>query len=54
MANMVTLKPCECVHLQPEGLKEMMSLISFYKENAQILKKTFVEMGFEVYGKSGH
>eukprot|EP00882_Tetradesmus_deserticola_P002592 GHRQ01002757.1.p2 GENE.GHRQ01002757.1~~GHRQ01002757.1.p2 ORF type:complete len:255 (+),score=81.46 GHRQ01002757.1:912-1676(+) len=36
--------------LQPEGLKEMYGLINFYKENATILKKTFQEMGFEVFG----
>lgn len=28
-----------------------MTLIDFYKENAQILKQTFTEMGFEVYGE---
>jgi hypothetical protein len=37
--------------LQPEGLKEMYGLINFYKENATILKNTFQEMGFEVYGE---
>jgi LL-diaminopimelate aminotransferase len=37
--------------LQPEGLKEMYGLINFYKENAAILKNTFQEMGFEVYGE---
>jgi hypothetical protein len=37
--------------VQPEGLKEMMGLIDFYKENASILKDTFKEMGFEVYGE---
>uniref|UniRef100_A0A383VQ94 Aminotransferase class I/classII large domain-containing protein n=1 Tax=Tetradesmus obliquus TaxID=3088 RepID=A0A383VQ94_TETOB len=36
--------------LQPEGLKEMYGLINFYKENATILKNTFQEMGFSVYG----
>jgi hypothetical protein len=39
------------VLLQPEGLKEMYGLINFYKENATILKNTFQEMGFEVYGE---
>lgn len=41
--------PAAC--LQPEGLKEMYGLINFYKENAKILKDTFTEMGFSVYGK---
>ncbi|GLC40261.1 hypothetical protein PLESTB_001633200 [Pleodorina starrii] len=36
--------------LQPEGLKEMHAMIKFYKENAAILKATFTEMGFKVYG----
>ena len=36
--------------VQPEGLKEMLATIAFYKENAAILKKTFQEMGFSVYG----
>eukprot|EP00877_Chromochloris_zofingiensis_P014905 jgi/Chrzof1/9669/Cz04g11190.t1 len=36
--------------LQPEGYKEMQELILFYKENATILKDTFQEMGFSVYG----
>lgn len=43
--------PTTTTHPQPEGLKEMYSLISFYKENAQILKDTFQEMGFSVYGE---
>lgn len=29
----------------------MMGLVNFYKENVTILKKTFQEMGFEVYGE---
>jgi hypothetical protein len=29
----------------------MYGLINFYKENATILKNTFQEMGFEVYGE---
>lgn len=37
--------------VQPEGLKEMYGLINFYKENAKILKDTFQEMGFAVYGE---
>jgi len=41
--------PAAC--LQPEGLKEMYGLINFYKENAKILKDTFTEMGFSVYGE---
>ncbi|MEW5313253.1 MAG: hypothetical protein WDW38_004837 [Sanguina aurantia] len=36
--------------LQPEGLAEMNTLVTFYKENAEILRKTFSEMGFSVYG----
>lgn len=36
--------------LQPEGLKEMHGLISFYKENAAILRQTFLDLGFSVYG----
>jgi len=34
--------------LQPEGLKEMEQLVSFYKENAAILRTAFEEMGFKV------
>ena len=34
--------------MQPEGLKEMHGLITFYKENADILHKAFTEMGFKV------
>jgi len=36
--------------LEGEGLTEMMNLVKFYQENATILKKTFQEMGFSVYG----
>ncbi|KAL6760123.1 LL-diaminopimelate aminotransferase [Haematococcus lacustris] len=36
--------------LQPEGLKEMNTLVNFYKENAAILRSAFEEMGFSVYG----
>jgi LL-diaminopimelate aminotransferase len=28
----------------------MMGLISFYKENARMLRETFVDMGFSVHG----
>jgi LL-diaminopimelate aminotransferase len=38
--------------MQPEGYREMMSLIEFYKENAAILLAAFKEMGFKVYGGS--
>lgn len=38
--------------VQPEGYKAMMELISFYQENAAILRKTFQDMGFQVYGGS--
>lgn len=34
--------------LAPEGYKEMMKLVNFYKENADILRKCFQEMGFTV------
>ncbi len=47
-SNVVQAGGLACV--QPEGLKEMMGLISFYKENAAILAKTFRDMGFSVYG----
>jgi aspartate/methionine/tyrosine aminotransferase len=33
-----------------QGMEEMRGLISFYKENARMLRETFVEMGFSVYG----
>jgi len=36
--------------LKPTGLKEMEQLVSFYKENATILRTAFEEMGFKVYG----
>ncbi|GIL82212.1 hypothetical protein Vretifemale_11131, partial [Volvox reticuliferus] len=36
--------------LEPEGLEEMHAMIAFYKENASILKQTFTELGFKVYG----
>lgn len=36
--------------LQEEGFKEMLGLVSYYKENATILRKTFQDMGFSVYG----
>ena len=31
-------------------MEEMQGLITFYKENARMLRETFVEMGFSVYG----
>jgi LL-diaminopimelate aminotransferase len=31
-------------------MEEMRGLISFYKENATMLRDTFLEMGFSVYG----
>lgn len=37
-------------NLQDEGYAEMEGLVGFYKENAQILRKTFQDMGFSVYG----
>ncbi|KAL4853971.1 LL-diaminopimelate aminotransferase [Chlorella vulgaris] len=36
--------------LQDEGWAQMLQLVEFYKENAAILRKTFQEMGFTVYG----
>jgi LL-diaminopimelate aminotransferase len=33
-----------------QGMEEMMGLIKFYKENAALLRKTFTDMGFTVYG----
>ena len=36
--------------LQDDGWAQMLDLVSFYKENAAILRKTFQDMGFTVYG----
>ena len=36
--------------VQPAGLREMDETVAFYKENAAILRGTFEEMGFSVYG----
>jgi len=36
--------------LDDQGHPEMMKMVNFYLENAQILKNTFLEMGYEVYG----
>ena len=36
--------------LDDEGLKEIDNLIDYYLENAEILRSTFVELGFDVYG----
>ena len=36
--------------MQPEGYAEVLQLVSFYMENATILRKTFTELGFEVHG----
>lgn len=36
--------------LQEEGFQEMKNLVGFYKENANILRQTFQEMGFTVFG----
>ena len=38
------------VCLQDEGFREMSDLVAFYRENAAILRKTFVDLGFSVYG----
>ncbi|KAL3141156.1 hypothetical protein ABBQ38_003504 [Trebouxia sp. C0009 RCD-2024] len=36
--------------MQDEGYQAMLDLVSYYKENATILRKTFQDMGFSVYG----
>nr|GEV59460.1 pyridoxal phosphate (PLP)-dependent transferases superfamily protein [Tanacetum cinerariifolium] len=36
--------------LSPEGLEAMHSVVGFYKENTQIILKTFTSLGFKVYG----
>eukprot|EP00475_Leptophrys_vorax_P000825 TRINITY_DN10448_c0_g1_i2.p1 TRINITY_DN10448_c0_g1~~TRINITY_DN10448_c0_g1_i2.p1 ORF type:complete len:328 (+),score=31.67 TRINITY_DN10448_c0_g1_i2:130-984(+) len=36
--------------LSPEGLEAMKTLVTFYKENANILKETFTSLGFETHG----
>lgn len=36
--------------LDDDGLKEINSLIDYYLENARILRETFIELGFDVYG----
>jgi LL-diaminopimelate aminotransferase len=36
--------------LQDEGWAQMLQLVEFYKENAAILRRTFQDMGFSVYG----
>ena len=35
---------------QDKGYDAMLDLVSYYKENATILRKTFKDMGFSVYG----
>ncbi|KAJ0078291.1 hypothetical protein Patl1_37264 [Pistacia atlantica] len=36
--------------LSPEGLEAMHEVVSFYKENTDIIVKTFTSLGFNVYG----
>ncbi|XP_057487403.1 LL-diaminopimelate aminotransferase, chloroplastic-like isoform X2 [Actinidia eriantha] len=36
--------------LSPEGIKAMHDVIGFYKENTEIIVKTFNSLGFNVYG----
>jgi LL-diaminopimelate aminotransferase len=36
--------------LDDAGLKEIDALIDYYLENAKILRDTFTELGFEVFG----
>ncbi|KAL3324481.1 hypothetical protein AABB24_038561 [Solanum stoloniferum] len=38
--------------LSPEGFKEVMFKVDYYKENARILVETFTSLGFRVYGGS--
>lgn len=33
-----------------QGMKEMAELVAFYKENASMLRQTFIDMGFTVFG----
>jgi len=36
--------------LSPAGMKEIETLIDYYLENAGILRKTFIDLGYNVYG----
>lgn len=36
--------------MQPEGYSQVKDMVNFYKENATILRNTFLDMGFTVYG----
>lgn len=36
--------------LDDEGMKEIETLIAYYLENAKLLRKTFEDLGFDVYG----
>ena len=36
--------------LDPEGLKEIDSLIAYYMENAKLLRETMLDIGLEVHG----
>jgi len=38
--------------VQPEGFREMMGLVAFYKENAAILKACFQDMGFKARARA--
>jgi len=40
----------QCLVLQTKGYEAMLELVSYYKENATILRQTFLDMGFKVYG----
>lgn len=35
---------------QPEGFQGVMDVVNFYKENAKLLRETFLDLGFSVYG----
>jgi aspartate/methionine/tyrosine aminotransferase len=36
--------------VQDEGFNQMLDMVRFYKENAAILRETFLSMGFSTYG----
>ena len=36
--------------LDDEGLKEINTLIDYYLENARILRQTFLDLGYKVFG----
>ena len=36
--------------LSPQGIKEVEAQVSFYRENANLLAQTLIDLGFETYG----